>query len=425
MRYPLPAQFYTRPTALHGAADILGSEAGTPRMRQPAKEGNVVDDQAALRRRLEFLVGVPATDGNEIDVFRNGEEIFPAMVESIQSARRTVDLVTFVFESGPPAEEVGSALADRARHGCRVRLLLDGMGSIQADRDLIRSMRRDGVDVRFFRKPWLRSPFSHNHRTHRKVLVVDGVEAFTGGVGIAENWGGDAREPGEWRDTQIRVRGPAVAGLGAAFVQNWAENSRIPDRPDDEYPEITSEDGHVVQVVRGTATVGWDNMRTVWHVLLTAAKERITLQTAYFAPDDGPLDLLRLAISRGVRVQVLLPGPNADSALSRIAAQSHFEAMLEAGVEVWCYQPTMLHTKILTIDGEVAMIGSPNFNRRSFDHDEEVACIILGGDAPRTLANHFEEDLTRSEQVAADEWRERGLLRRAAERATVPIERFL
>jgi cardiolipin synthase len=382
-------------------------------------------DLEGTRRRLESLLGVPATEGNDVRVLRNGARIFPAMLEAIGSASETVDLLTYVYWTGWPAQAFADALTDRARSGCRVRVLVDAVGGAQMDRALADRMRAAGAQVEFFRPPWIRSPFTHNHRTHRKVLVVDGAVAFTGGVGIAEEWQGDARSPQEWRDTQVRVEGPAVAGLRAAFVQNWAEGSGELDDAGDHYPVLPHVGEHVVQVVRGSATVGWDDIETAWYALLTSARRSITMQTAYFAPDEPFLRLLTDAVERGVHVRLLLPGPYLDKALSRVASERYFQPLLRAGVGLWRYQPTMLHTKVLTVDGSAAMVGSSNFNRRSLDHDEEVACIVLGGDAPATLLADFEDDLERSERVDLRSWRARPVRRKVAEQATRPLGRFL
>ena len=382
-------------------------------------------DIATTRRRLEALLGVPATEGNHVTALRNGVRIFPAMLEAIYSASESVDMLTYIYWSGRPADDFAAALSDRASAGVRVRVLVDAIGGARMDPALTTMMRDAGADVRFFRPPWLRSPFTHNHRTHRKVLVVDGSEAFTGGVGIAEEWAGDARNPDEWRDTQVRVRGPAVAGLSAAFVQNWSETAGSPDTPESRYPVLAEAGDDLVHVVRGTATIGWDDMQTAWYALITAATTSITLQTAYFAPDEPFLRLLIDARSRGVAVDVLVPGPHYDKAVSRLGSERHFGALLDAGVDVWRYQPTMLHTKVLTVDDEIAMIGSSNFNRRSLDHDEEVAIILYGGAAVDELVSHFADDRDRAEQVSARDWRRRSAGRRLAETIVVPLQRYL
>jgi cardiolipin synthase len=380
---------------------------------------------ADRRRRLEALLGVPATEGNQVWVLRNGDEIFPAMLEAIGSARRTVDLLTYVYWTGRPAEQFATALAERARAGLTVRVLIDAVGGFPMDRDLTQTMTDAGVRVEFFRRPWVRSPFTHNHRTHRKVLVVDGETGFTGGVGIAEQWEGDARTPDEWRDTHLRVRGPAVAGLQAAFVQNWAETTGEPEEPGRSYPALVQAGEDVVQVVRGTASVGWDDIETAWYALVSAAQQRVRLQTAYFAPDGYFAELLTAAARRGVDVQVLLPGPHIDKRVSRVASEAYEGDLLEAGVAVWRYQPTMLHTKVLVVDGDVAMVGSSNFNRRSLDHDEEVGVIVLGGQVPRVLERHFAADLSRSLPVRPADVAARPASHRLLEAALLPVRRFL
>lgn len=384
-----------------------------------------VTDLDDVRRRLESLLGVPATEGNRVVPLRNGARIFPAMLEAIAGAQESVDLLTYIYWTGRPAEAFAAALAERARAGLRVRVLVDAVGGARMDRALTSQMRDAGAHVEFFRPPWLRSPFAHNHRTHRKVLVVDGLVAFTGGVGIAEEWEGDARGPSEWRDTQVRVQGPAVAGLQAAFVQNWAETTGVVDRTETSYPELHPAGTDVVHVVRGTATVGWDDMQTAWHGLLTSARERVTLQTAYFAPDRHFLRLLTDSAGRGVQVDLLMPGPHYDKTLSRLGSERYYERLLDAGVRVWRYQPTMLHTKVLTVDDRLAMVGSSNYNRRSLDHDEEVAIIVYGGSVPTELRRHFADDCARADEVAPQRWKHRSAVQRAGETAASALSRWL
>lgn len=382
-------------------------------------------DLARTRRRLEALLGVPATEGNEVVCLRNGVRIFPAMLDAIGAASSSVDLLTYIYWTGRPAQAFATALADRAAHGVRVRVLVDAIGGMRMDRDLVQQMRGAGADVQFFRPPWIRSPFSHNHRTHRKVLVVDETTGFTGGVGIAEEWDGDARGPSEWRDTHLQLRGPAVAGLQAAFVQNWAETTGGPDDDRTGYPALQAHGSDVVHVVRGTATLGWDDIQTAWYGLLTQARERVTLQTAYFAPDAAFQSLLTEAARRGVEVEVLVPGAHYDKTVSRLGSERRYAALLDAGVRVWRYERTMLHTKVLTIDGSIAMVGSSNYNRRSLDHDEEVAVIVYGGAVPERLADDFADDCEDAERIDPDRWASRPVSQRLGEAAVTPLSRFL
>ncbi|MFE6787143.1 phosphatidylserine/phosphatidylglycerophosphate/cardiolipin synthase family protein [Streptomyces sp. NPDC057680] len=378
-----------------------------------------------LRRRLERLIGIAATEGNSLTALRNGDEIFHAMLAAIRGAEHTVDMMTFVYWRGDIAHEFAKALAERARAGVRVRLMLDGFGCRLIEKQELDLMSEAGVDVSWFRKPLLLSPLKQNHRCHRKVLVVDERTAFTGGVGIAEEWCGDARNENEWRDTHVQVTGPAVDGLAAAFAQNWAEchDELFDDR--DRFVDGEHHGDSVVQVVRGSASFGWQDMQTLIRVVLESAEERVRLTTAYFAPDSYFTGLLCDAARRGVAVEILLPGPHTDKRVCQLAGQRYYEDLTACGVKIYQYQPTMLHAKTITVDGIASLVGSTNFNRRSLDHDEEVMLAVLDRDFTATLDGHFDEDLSKSEQIQRGRWKRRDLLQRAREAAVVPIRRFL
>ncbi|MER5560084.1 MULTISPECIES: phosphatidylserine/phosphatidylglycerophosphate/cardiolipin synthase family protein [Streptomyces] len=391
-----------------------------------AESSPVLEERARrTRRRLERLIGIAATEGNSLVPLRNGDEIFAAMLDAIGSARHTVDMMTFVYWKGDIAQRFADALADRARHGVRVRLLLDGFGSRLIEKEQLDLMERAGVRVAWFRKPLYLSPLKQNHRCHRKVLVVDEQTAFTGGVGIAEEWCGDARNPGEWRDTHVQVRGPAVDGLAAAFAQNWAEchEELFDDR--DRFAAHDPEGDAVVQVVRGSASFGWQDMQTLFRVVIESAEERIRLATAYFAPDAYFIELLCAAARRGVEVEILLPGPYTDKRVCQLAGQRYYEDLTACGVKIFQYQPTMLHTKVVTVDRTMALVGSTNFNRRSLDHDEEVMLAVLDQAFTAKLDSHFTEDLEHSELITRGRWKRRSTLQRAKEAAVAPIRRFL
>lgn len=378
-----------------------------------------------IRRRLERLIGIAATEGNALTALRNGDEIFPAMLDAINSAEHTVDMMTFVYWKGAIARDFAHALAQRARAGLRVRLLLDGFGSRLIEKDLLTQMRRAGVQVAWFRKPLYLSPLKQNHRCHRKVLVVDEQVAFTGGVGIAEEWCGDARNPQEWRDTHIEVRGPAVDGIAAAFAQNWAEcHDELFDNRD-RFTSHRPQGNAVVQVVRGSASFGWQDMQTLIRVIIESAEERLRLATAYFSPDAYFIELLCATARRGVEVEILLPGPHTDKRVCQLAGQHFYEDLLACGIKIYQYQPTMMHAKVITADRTAALIGSTNFNRRSLDHDEEVMLAVLDADFCATLDAHFDTDIAASERMRAGQWKRRPVLQRAREAAVRPIRRFL
>ncbi|MED7949708.1 phospholipase D-like domain-containing protein [Streptomyces sp. BE303] len=394
---------------------VLGAP-GLPSAEEPT---------ARIRRRLERLIGIAATEGNALTPLRNGDEIFAAMLAGIRRARHTVDMMTFVYWKGDIARDFAQALAERARAGVRVRLLLDGFGSRLIEADQLGAMERAGVQVAWFRKPLYLSPLKQNHRCHRKVLVVDEESAFTGGVGIAEEWCGNARNEHEWRDTHVEVRGPAVDGLAAAFAQNWAEcHDELFDERD-RFIDHRPQGDAIVQVVRGSASFGWQDMQTLMRVMLESAEERFRLCTAYFSPDTYFIELLCATARRGVEVEILLPGPFTDKRVCQLAGQHHYEALTACGVKIYQYQPTMMHAKVITVDRVASLIGSTNFNRRSLDHDEEVMLAVLDARFTALLDQHFEEDVALSEPISAGRWKRRPVLQRARELAVQPIRRFL
>jgi cardiolipin synthase len=370
-----------------------------------------------LRRALEGIIGVPATEGNAVDVLRNGDEIFPAMLDAIRSAENTIDLLTFVYWRGDIGTRFAKALAERARAGVRVRVLLDAWGAHPIERSSVTVMGEAGVRIHWFR-PLARFQMNRtNHRTHRKVLIVDEAIGFTGGVGIADEWRGDARDEREWRDTHFRVRGPAVDGLRAAFLDNWIETEdELFESTVDRFPEQPQPGSTIVQSVRGASESGCSDISTLFLTLLQLAQERVRIATAYFVPDTQLNERLCAAAERGVEVEILLPGPHADKRFVQLAGQSSYKRLLECGVKIWHFEPSMLHAKIMTVDGVVANIGSANLNARSTELDEEINLVAFDADLVRVLDAQFDEDLRRSKAIVPGRWEDRSLRQRVSER---------
>lgn len=378
-----------------------------------------------LRRTVEGVIGVPATEGNRIDVLRNGDEIFPAMLEAIENADLTIDLLTFVYWEGRVGRDFAYALAARAEAGVRVRVLLDAWGAHPIERTLVDMMARAGVTVGWFRPLHRFRPGQVNHRTHRKVMIVDEAVAFTGGVGIADEWLGNARNGSEWRDTHFRIEGPAVDGLRAAFLDNWAETSpELFDEKFDRFPDQPKAGPTIVQCVRGASEIGTSDVFTLFRALCQLAQSRIRIATAYFVPNEEILRRLTDAVERGVEVDLLLPGPHADKRFVQLAGEAAYATLLDAGARLWTFQPSMLHTKIMTVDGIVANIGSANLNWRSTALDEEINVVAIDSALVGTLDEQFDEDLARSTPVHARQWEHRSVAQRAAEAAIAPIKRF-
>jgi cardiolipin synthase len=373
------------------------------------------------RDRLHSVLGIPTTDGNRVTVLRNGVEIFPAMLEAIEHAVTTVDLVTFVYWEGDIARRFADALARAARRGCRVRVLLDAVGARKIDEELLTEMSEAGCDVRWFRPVSGKSAEigGVNHRTHRKILVCDARVGFTGGVGIADEWDGDAGNEDEWRDTHLRIEGPAVAGLQAGFLDNWADQNDDGFDPSDEH---LVDDGHAgdstMSVVRGSAETGASEIWRLMLTLFTCAQQRINLATAYFNPDERLCQALCDAVDRGVAVTILVPGAHADKRFVQLAGEATYARLLDAGVDIRTYETSMMHAKVVTVDGCVATVGSANVNQRSTQHDEETNVIIFDPAVVDVLDAHLRDDLRSSRALDPADWADRGLMQRAAEKTS-------
>jgi cardiolipin synthase len=360
------------------------------------------------RRALECLIGIPGTEGNRVDVLRNGAKAFPAMLEAVGQARRTIDLQTFAHWSGEIGQELAAALAERARAGVRVRVLLDSLGARHIDRGVVTPMASAGVEVEWFRPLTNWRVTQSSHRGHRKVLVCDGEVGFTGGVGIADRWQGDARDPGEWRDTNVRVRGPAVNGLRGAFINNWAETGRpLFDEEIDPLPVQPLVGPSWVQVVRGEAETGWGDTSTLVHALIGLARHSLRISAAYFVPDASAVALLAAAKRRGVHIRLLRPGPHAGSRLSQLASEAQYETLMEAGVRIFAFQPTALHAKTMSVDGVVAAVGAINFNSRSLTLDDEITFVVADPAVVATLDEQFDADSDRAQAVDRARWNAR------------------
>lgn len=376
---------------------------------------NETHDQPSLREGLTSILGTDFVPGNEITLLRNGRKIFPAMLEAIGDARESVDLLTFIYWKGEIARRFAETLTSKAEEGVRVRVLLDAFGANDMAHQLVDRMRSAGVEVRWFRPFSLWQLKRSIRRTHRKVLVCDGCVGFTGGVGIASEWEGDARNSGEWRDTHVRVRGPAASGLRASFLANWLEAGGSLETSDLHRAASSMPGGVAVQVVSKPSVWGWSEVMSAFMVSLKLARKRVRITTPYFVPGDIMTGELVAACQRGVVVEVLIPGRHTDQRTVQHAGEARYRELLEAGVVLWRFEPTMLHTKCLTLDGEIASIGSANFNQRSMQLDEEVFLHIADAGVVAELDAHFEEDVTRSERYTLDHWKRRGLWQRFKE----------
>jgi cardiolipin synthase A/B len=410
-----------------GLGVALAARYGTESLRHRRESGHGYDlhgegeldvRDPGFLRAAEALTSAPISWGDDVELLINGDEIFPCYLDAIRSAQRTLCLLTYVYWRGDIAHEVADALCERVGAGVEVNVIIDAVGGLKIEKDVLARMVDAGVRVSRFRPPKPYAVRRIANRTHRKILVADGVVGLTGGVGIAEEWTGDAQDPDHWRDTHVRVRGPVVRGLFGAFAENWLEATGEVLVGDGYLPEIEQSDGGgPMMVVRSSAGVGDTNVEALYYLAISAARETLDLTAAYFVPRPAFIDALRDAGERGVRVRVVVPGPHVDKPPLRVAGRAAYDALLAAGVELYEYQPTMLHAKTMVVDGGWATVGSVNFDNRSFQlHDEATLCVMSDAFAERLTAQ-FERDLQRSERIEPARWRRRGPFQRAGESA--------
>ena len=417
-----------------GLVTALGARYASESLRHRREDGEGyelggdgldVGDRSFLRA-AEALTGAPISEGNTVELHVNGDAIFPAITEAIRSAERSITMTTYVFWKGRIAGEVARELSAKARAGVHVCVLLDFVGSAKMDRAVVQEMRDAGVEVALFRPPRPYAVRRMNNRTHRKLLVIDGLRGMIGGVGIADEWTGNGEDPDHWRDTHVTVRGPAVRGLQGAFTENWLEATGCALIGPDHLPELEPiADGGPMQVVRSNAGVGDTNVEALYFLAIACARRTLDLTAAYFAPRPAFVKALEEASGRGVRVRVLVPGAHIDKGFVRIAGREAYERLLAAGVLVHEYAPTMLHAKTMVVDGAWATVGSVNFDNRSFQLQDEATLCVQSAAFAGELTRQFEDDLTHADAIEPGRWRDRPLRHRAQEQAMSLVRREL
>jgi cardiolipin synthase len=374
-------------------------------------------NEPQFQRAMGALLGPGILDGNRFDVYVNGDEIFPPMLATIRSARRTITFETYIYWSGKIGDDFATALSERSGAGVKVHVLLDWVGSSKMDKKLLEKMEQAGVEVRRFHEPRWYTLNRLNNRTHRKILVVDGITGFTGGVGIADEWTGHAQDPKHWRDTHFRVVGPAVAQMQAVFGDNWVKATGVVLHGSDYFPKIDPADHGLAQMFASSPSGGSESMELMYLLIISAATRSIDLSAAYFVPDDIARDTIVAALKRGVRVRIIAPGPNTDTETVRRASRALWGDLLAAGAEIYEYQPTMYHVKVLVADGFLVSVGSTNFDDRSFHLNDEATLNIFDADFARRQEQIFEDDLRRSKRMTLEQWRSRPFAEKAWEHA--------
>ena len=366
---------------------------------------DVHDEQ--FSRAMGVLLGPAIVEGNRFEVLENGDEIFPAMLSAIRGAEKSITFESYIYWSGSIGREFAEALSERARAGVKVHVLLDWLGSSKLDSTQIEAMKSAGASVRRFHEPVWYLLDRMNNRTHRKLLVVDGKVGFTGGVGIADAWSGNAQDATHWRDTHFRAEGPVVAQMQAVFVDNWIKVTGEVFHGDDYFPTLSKRGEASAQMFSSSPDGGSESMRLMYLLAITAAAKTIHLSSAYFVPDDLTLKALVAAAKRGVKVKIITPGEHMDAETVRKASRARWGKLLQANVEILEYQPTMYHCKVLVVDGLWLSVGSTNFDNRSFSLNDEASLNITDAAFAARQIEIFQQDAARSKAITYEEWRQR------------------
>ena len=360
-----------------------------------------------FKRELSSLLGPTILHGNRIENLHNGREIFPAMLSAIATATRSITFETYIYWSGDIGRTFANVLAQRAQAGVRVHVLLDWVGSVKMDVALLALMKDAGVEVeRYHPLQWYHMA-RMNNRTHRKVLVVDGRVGFTGGVGIAEQWSGDAEDPEHWRDEHFRFEGPVVAQAQAVFMDNWIKVTGVVLRGDAYFPALAPVANVDAQMFSSSPSGGSESMALLYLMAITAAERSIDLSAAYFIPDHLTQPALLAASQRGVVVRIIVPGKYMDADSVRMASRAQWEPLLQAGALIHEFVPTMFHCKILIVDSLLVSVGSTNFDNRSFSLNDEASLNLIDSEFAKKMTATFENDLSRSKLITLAAWRKR------------------
>ena len=363
-------------------------------------------------------VGAPVETGGEATLLDNGDEFLPALIESIRQARQTINFSVFMWDDGTFSDQVLAALLERQQHGVAVRVLLDTMGAIAARDSAFAPLKAAGGRVAKFRMPAVGSWTRVHRRNHRRAIVIDGRVGFTGGIAVKDTWLGHAQDPDHWRDVMFRVTGPMAASLQGAFASAWASAAAEILAGPEMYPDLpAAPPGSAPRFIHLISSPAPDNLSMAYFYLLPvlAARERIAIVTPYFIPDDPLKRGLIEQARKGVDVRVLLPGNHIDNPLNRWSAQSDYDDLLSAGVRIYEYEPTFIHSKVAVFDGRWSVFGSPNLNSRSRSLDEENVFGVLDDRLGEELERMFAADLQRAREIRLDTWRKRNVFGRFLE----------
>jgi cardiolipin synthase len=383
------------------------------------------NDSDNFLHTLEALVDAKVNQNTQLRVLTNGPSFYEAELEAIRGAERSINLEAYIFQKGEIAQRFVTALTERAQAGVTVNVVLDGVGSAGMRKSFFSDLKKaSGNVVRYNGIKWNKLPH-FNNRTHRELLIIDGRTAFIGGAGVADHWFKDKHKHPRWRDTMVKVEGDAVPHLQATFAENWLEScGEVLFGPDYFVRPQCPRQGNVLIVNSTPSGGGGTRARMLFQVLLASATKTIHITTPYFLPDQSVIDeLVRAVRERNVEVVVLVPGKRSDHMLTRSSSRHAYGKLLKAGASILEYEPSMIHAKILLIDGIWGVVGSTNFDNRSFGINDEVNLAARDPEFTKRLQQDFANDLAHSRKVTYQEWKRRPVLERAPELLGWVLER--
>ncbi|HET9371291.1 MAG TPA: phospholipase D-like domain-containing protein [Vicinamibacterales bacterium] len=398
-------------------AAAIVTHLGAPREQAPTYG---LDHELDLDARefVDTVVGLtaaPVMGGNRITLLQNGDAFYPAMLGAIRGAKQSITIEAYIYWNGRIGLEFATALAERASAGVEVKILLDAVGSASIGREILTTLEQGGCELAWYNPIRWQTLGLINYRTHRKTLLIDGLVGFTGGAGIADHWCGHAEDPDHWRDTQIRIEGPAVVPLQTGFAQNWLQATGEVVTGPSYFPDVRGVGDIRVQTMLSSPSTGTSPARLLHYLLITCAREEILVANPYFIPDHAAIEAFGGATRRGVTVKVMVAGKYNDTWLARQNSVRIYGRLLDAGVEVYEYTRTMLHQKTMVVDRTWATIGTTNFDNRSFSFNQENNVSFADRELVDQLVRAFDEDLCGCERITRETWERRGLIRKAIE----------
>ncbi|HET7698343.1 MAG TPA: phospholipase D-like domain-containing protein [Vicinamibacterales bacterium] len=361
------------------------------------------------------LLGVHATGGNRYAVLTNGDQIFPSMLAAVNGAQRRVSFETYIYNEGTVGKQFTDAFIAAAKRGVQVQLVIDALGSKKIPGEWREAMTAAGVKFGQFGEVKWYSLEELNYRTHRKILTVDGRIGFTGGVGLDDQWLGHAQDPQHWRDTMVRFEGPVARLMEGAFQENFVESLGPVTPVVDPPPQIPAEPLDSAMVLRSSPTGGSNDLKRLYLITIAAARRTLDICSPYFLTDESTEWALGEARRRGVRIRILVEGDLTDAKPVKYASRDAYQRLLDQGIEIYEYQPTMMHVKATIVDGAWSMVGSANFDNRSLELNDEMNVAVSDRELAARLTQDFEQDLRAARRLDPAAWRQRSLLEKARE----------